>query len=104
MSHTPGPWTHKKDHTDEGIPVYCIRDSRDEWVADTNAMRWVGEGVSLANARLVCAAPELLEALQGVLPFLEELSTLQMDTVGEVTRLEVSRQVVREAIRKALGQ
>ena len=111
MSHAPGPWTHKKDHTDEGIPVYCIRDSRDEWVADTNAMWWMGEDTALANARLIAAAPDLLKALQNMRECLKNWSSLGafdhisgMSDLSHPDVINAACDQVGEAIRKALGQ
>ena len=54
--HTPGPWVANCDI----YPVMVYRVSEEmEFVANT--------GESKANARLIAAAPELLEALQAIM-------------------------------------
>ena len=53
--HTPGPW-----HVDMGVDL-AVRNS-DEWLICTLPNE--------ANARLVAAAPELLEALELSVPYL----------------------------------
>lgn len=60
MSHTPGPWNMHTDGcnqvwTTEGI-VAIVRDGNDEGINDSEQ--------ATSNARLIAAAPELLEALQ----------------------------------------
>ena len=68
--HTPGPWdTDERDH-DEPLQNIKIKAGRhhtvctvwidDAPVRDFNAQQW-------ANARLIAAAPDLLEALEGLL-------------------------------------
>jgi hypothetical protein len=55
MKHTPGPWT-----TAEG-PTYCAIRTDARVIAD---MRLVGLHYNKADAALIAAAPELLEALK----------------------------------------
>ena len=77
--HTPGPWTHDKS---EGSDWGWIRDKRGVMVAVCS----IPEGEDLlrhrrnktdpteCNARLIAAAPDLLEALKGMLFASEELA------------------------------
>ena len=58
MKHTPGPWT-----TAEG-PTYCAVRTDARVIAN---MRLVGLHYNKADAALIAAAPDLLEALQGML-------------------------------------
>lgn len=67
MSHTPGPW--KTVTTDEDITTKTIIDEDNYWIArvlnfDTDIDDIVE---SKANARLIAAAPELLEALKNII-------------------------------------
>ncbi len=67
--HTPGPWHHT------GREFNDVRDSDDELVAVALHLR-VGQPQrsvqeAEANARLIAAAPELLEALQQALEFVD---------------------------------
>lgn len=72
QQHTPGPWqvdgnVIRGDAQGNGsVSVACILD-----VAYPYG-RWAGESAK-ANARLIAAAPDLLESLQEVLPMLEQL-------------------------------
>lgn len=64
--HTPGPWScfHMPGTTS---PWWTIRDGRNIYVAEVD---WVDHAVLVeeaeANARLIAAAPELLEAAKGL--------------------------------------
>lgn len=63
--HIPGPWSLSANA--EGFEIYadlphatdCVIAKRGPWPAETQR--------NLANARLIAAAPELLEALEGLL-------------------------------------
>ena len=67
--HTPGPWTYDKYECAYGRDIYA----GDVWVGDAKGPH---DGVSIrfptseeceANARLIAAAPDLLEALAAIL-------------------------------------
>jgi len=88
--HTPGPWAVSTQGV--GFEV----DSADGWqVAQAQQRHEDGRGkeatMRLANARLIAAAPELLEALQFV-----------MSAHGE--QLDSAFQQAQEAITKATGE
>lgn len=57
--HTPGPWIFTGPHDDEfGDPEYVIYgDDGDEVI---------GSGITQSDSRLMAAAPDLLEALEGM--------------------------------------
>ena len=61
-THTPGPWAITDDfigvHDEQGR---CIADMDSEGAPD------IGYGESLANARLIAAAPDLLAALSNII-------------------------------------
>jgi len=66
-AHTPGPWSARFDHDATGYPCYFLHGvSGDE---KRNVQRLA------ANARLIAAAPELLEALNGLLNALPSATT-----------------------------
>ncbi len=67
--HTPGPWRaedHGEVQSHRGRMV-TIRDQRNIHVATVDGLDASVRGQELANARLIAAAPELLEALEQLL-------------------------------------
>ena len=60
--HTPGPWILDQDRTDDG--TYYVRANNEVAVAEALNSRAFSIGEPEANARLIAAAPELLEALR----------------------------------------
>ena len=70
--HTPGPWFQGTDHH-----TNCVYDKRVWFESDgsrhgetPNIVITVSPKDAVADARLIAAAPELLEALQNALPYL----------------------------------
>lgn len=101
MSHTPGPWTYDEENC-------LIRGSNPhEDVFDLSGACY-GEDTP-ADIRLVCAAPDLLEALQFYANpenWAKYRSGTRHRLGGELPGIaEAERgEIAREAIRKALGQ
>lgn len=103
MSHTPGPWQYKNDGRSRDFmnkpgwnpsnPDHCGFRVYDA----TTLVASVNEGVNIpreecaANARLIAAAPELLEALKGLLDY----------TGGHDEELGHPCAIARDAIAKA---
>ena len=86
--HTPGPWKLDDDDavigiTDDGGNIVCL--GPEGW--EKSMARWE------ANARLIAAAPELLEALQSIVGELDE---------GEVWGSSITK--AKAAIAKATGE
>ena len=102
--HSPGPWTiGKVSHEEQHVDIDSLNPDPfvgcDEWRAmartyGTEGEEESGSVVMLANARLIAAAPELLEALEAALKLIE----LVMPIDGVVTRK------ARAAITKATGE
>jgi len=90
--HTPGPW--EIDEVDKGFSAQILGPStgfcRD--ILATLPMEWAE---SEANARLIAAAPELLEALQ-------KIATVDMG--GGFLGAQACRKVALAAIAKARGE
>jgi hypothetical protein len=64
--HTPGPWLTDRNnvHTGQIATIHhCLNNSWVEVWTDKWAQTGLGEEEQEANARLIAAAPELLEAL-----------------------------------------
>jgi hypothetical protein len=90
-SHTPGPW-----HVANGVQVRSERDQ----IAKVWMMR-NGEGNS--NARLIAAAPELYEALDGLL----RVCSLHFEASGFPSTFHANAgtvDVARAALAKARGE
>ena len=62
--HTPGPWKVDKELTSRSGEWLIAMDAGDKGRGIAIAETRVATGAELANARLIAAAPELLEALQ----------------------------------------
>ncbi len=98
--HTPGPWTVFPDAHNRGR-IYAGK----AWVATT--WRTIGEGndcpplPSIDNARLIAAAPEILEAL-GIL--LNRLDGIGGEHVTGVEGVDADLIKARAAIAKATGE
>ena len=63
--HTPGPWAVIPQKTLQG-DIATVYNTPDGWVS-IHAPTWLNIGdqqVAMANARLIAAAPDLLEALR----------------------------------------
>lgn len=67
MTHTPGPWTYTT--WERGDELAIVATNPHQWIADVvidhdNGDKSAAE--QAANARLIAAAPELLEALKAI--------------------------------------
>ena len=110
---TPGPWCALKwDTLAEAKADGSFRWALDDTFTGPVAMVWQGEGVrnhtglpgsievSLANARLIAASPDLLAACEAAEPLLIWLGTLEQDTPAVASVLDQCR----AAITKAKGE
>lgn len=102
-AHTPGPWTvqpRKNNyidicHNQRDMPgaitlALCRVQSRDSWIDE-----------SFANASLIAAAPELLDAVERLLVMLEEPHANEH---AQKTEMKRSMSQAKAAIAKATGQ
>lgn len=69
MSFTPGPWHVQRRFSNECeiVPrIICAADADRAcgWIANLIGAPYLGHESTLPNARLIAAAPDLLEALQ----------------------------------------
>ncbi len=87
LKHTPGPWNVGNGDTRTG---YTVVVGSDELLVGGWGLR------SLANARLIAAAPEQNEALIGLLELVEELDILAASNDPRAI-------AARSAIAKAAG-
>jgi len=101
-TYTPGPW-HKSNTKCGG---YIFSDSLSVNIAEVFNLSGFGtRGEDDANARLIAAAPELLEALENMLeafsPDIYRMTAAQFGKAGEA---EIASQNARTAIAKAKGE
>jgi hypothetical protein len=94
--HTPGPWAVRDHWSDEGaFEVYPTRNGKQpkfgEWAALAEVPEY-GEGEAEANALLIAAAPDLLEALK-----------LIASAENSALDLAYCKGIARAAIAKATG-
>src|SRR6516165_6430321 len=71
VKHTPGPWT-LTEHSGKYTPRHIIR-SKNAAIIEFASFGSVGIEQREANARLIAAAPELLEALEQAHTLIGEL-------------------------------
>ena len=109
MGHTPGPWVVAGDSIHDRETKYESDGARTGdtacRIATTEIMARQGE--QEANARLIAAAPDMLEALGIVLSLMDESSgVVGYHLNGEVATWEELgiREEVEAAIRKARGE
>jgi hypothetical protein len=97
MSHTPGPWKPAEKAAESFLIASPINPQSSYWecavISGVRLIAVVRGGTpeeAIANARMVAAAPDLLEALKGL---------VEPDRSGR--HLEAARQAARAAIAKA---
>lgn len=97
--HTPGPWLMDRNNVHTGTIATVHHCLGNDW-ADIWSDKWMetgmGEEVQEANARLITAAPELLEALAEALAFCEANTFGGDDAAALIAK-------ARAAIAKATG-
>ena len=94
--HTPGPWYIGKDFSDQGRHIYAEQmvcdDDGEEWhplIASTDDDERLVDWQ--ANARLISAAPDLLEALKDMLDNHEDACTGYGEGAAEKARAAIAK-------------
>lgn len=106
--HTPGPWTFSKDDQLGDTRFYIAQEEGAPYTPDYSDVATLiaetcsGDRVRVqeANARLIAAAPELLEALQRLIPH-AHFMTMCATAEDHIVVAAVDR--ARDAIAKATG-
>jgi hypothetical protein len=93
--HSVTPWKTARSHS----PAYFrdIKDAQGELIAQVCDLE-NGQPEVLENARLICAAPDMLEALLVALPFVEDHEDCKAYKAGAVAK---AVKQIRAAIDKA---
>jgi hypothetical protein len=101
--HTPGPWYFHANEYHDGNKTFWVGNG--EYVVfdcSTYSCKEMFFPPNLANARLICAAPEMLEALEALLDFVNSIDTIRvMDQKGFLPTCIVNSKL---AIAKAKGE
>lgn len=106
-NHTPGPWTTDEDDHDALYQNIKIKAGKHHtvctvWIDDAPVRDFNAE--QQANARLIAAAPELLEALKQCRLALEPYDDVKpRDWKTDREKLAFAHQAARAAIAKATG-
>jgi hypothetical protein len=107
--HTPGPWAFSQSAQygdtrfyvaqGDGAPYTPHYSDVATLIAETvNDER---RSIQEANARLIAAAPDLLDALKKVMPFIDCIAAV---TREEIIEYEAAMKMADAAIKKATGQ
>jgi len=101
LKHTPGPWIIGPKSPDESFPI--IADLTRSICEVRNPFFRNDKGQTQANAALIAAAPELLEALQSIAHQAERAALTFPNAAGRDDMLRIGGNA-RAAITKATGQ
>ena len=100
--HTPGTWAYQPSQA-EGHWIIGLHNDIPECIGLSDDGYMCVSGIcSEADARLIAAAPDLLEALQSLLPMLDEWHDEFPDHVGDKEGPAID--AARAAIAKATGE
>jgi len=105
--HTPGPWkvlnARKEDWLGRPLEYWTVTaDDGDKWLCASPEWDPEHEAESEANARLIAAAPELLEAIVLALPYVTDAEGFPEQFKPGVVARHVAQ--IRAAIAKATGE
>lgn len=101
--HTPGPWVKCREDGDHRSFYVFTKEQIDAWPAQGDSMDYCIAMAGLnhdnfeANARLIAAAPELLEALQAMQSSFHGVEWME-------PHMHQASEMARSAIAKATGQ
>ena len=107
--HTPGPWLFRTAPTSAGLcHIVSAADWRGAFIYGDGIRIGVDDALPkaqelAANARLIAAAPDLLEALEAILPFIPRTSASE-GGASKYSENVKAADMVRAAIAKARGQ
>lgn len=97
--HTPGPWTAKWSKYTEGVFIVQAGPPSNRVLAQFDGDGDGPDAQSIADANLIAAAPELLEALQRLIPLIDVTISETCHAPG----LKEAADTARAAIAKAAG-
>lgn len=83
-SYTPGPWkvgTLRTSKRGQSLTWTAVQAEDGHYITDKIRTTSLTKDETQANARLIAAAPDLLEALQAALPILEQAHTVRQQRI-----------------------
>ena len=89
--HTPGPW--RLSYGKRFEYDYLLKAGKDTPIAYWSNFKIRTKKESKANARLIAAAPDLLQALQEVMPMLEIRGEPEPGSIGRKARAAISKAI-----------
>lgn len=96
MKFTPGPWAnHGRIPGTPGLPHSVV--AAKTLIARVYSEAFGDEAQELANARLIAAAPELLEALTNLLAWAQDVHTPGKDAGLNYTGMDDARVALKKA-------
>lgn len=105
--HTPGPWLTDRNNVHTGqiaIIHHCLNNDWVEVWTDKWAQTGLGEEEQEANARLIAAAPDLLEALKTAMQQLETDAIFMSLSGANGDHQAKAALIARAAIAKTTGE
>lgn len=85
--HTPGPWRARTEGTELNPDWIAVFNSTGKWaLATANQSAGIDREEAKANARLIAAAPEMLDALENAVQTIERI----LKTIPYVVPVSVS--------------
>lgn len=111
QQHTPGPWAldesrrsiqvFASDGSENGVTVATVNGSEQDTIEDRRKiLTWSVNDQDRANARLIAAAPDLLEALEYAL---ERIKCVRCADAAQEKFYETAAGRIRATIAKARG-
>lgn len=106
--HTPGPWIAIHSIPEEGSECFWLRAQPGGTICrgfsqEIGTINGPQSGEQEANARLIAAAPELLEACQAMVEWDDREKDHAVDFSARIALCEVAFEKARAAIVKATG-
>lgn len=96
MKHTPGPWTFYTEPQPNGCPIVGSRGLMIAMLAHS-VLYSEQKNEAIANARLIAAAPDLLEAMQWAVKELERLDEANAQMVAVTLRAAIAKATGEQA-------
>jgi len=101
-AHTPGPWKVTEWTYQQGKEARCMIEAANDAVATVTDLWCMDDRAAEreANARLIASAPDLLHALELLLPWAKtyiETQRTPLHGKGEFQRIEIARAAIARA-------